>query len=64
MPLSVADILVSLSRACASTNSKDVQAKVLADVTKGAQLKHVDAPTTGLTQAEKEAYLAEKAEKK
>jgi len=41
------------------------QAKVLIEVTKKAELSHVDAPKAGLSDAEKAAYLEEKkAEKK
>ena len=45
-------------------DSKDVASKVIAEVSGKHDLKHVSAPSGGLSEAEKAAYLAEKQEKK
>jgi len=43
--------------------SNDAAAKVIAEVTHKPNLKHVNAPSGGLTDAEKAAYLEEKGKK-
>lgn len=43
-----------------SVASKDVASKVIAEVAGKHDLKHVSAPSGGLSEAEKAAYLAEK----